>query len=269
MSSNLSAIFYLISGILFILALRGLSSPETSRRGNLFGILGMIIAITVTFLSIGNFSIGFIYVLIILLAGGSIGALIAYKIPMTAMPELVAGFHSFVGLAAVFVAISAFLNPEAFNLGSPGDIKLSSLIEMSIGAAVGAITFSGSIIAFLKLRGIMSGSPIIFRGQHYINLILGLSILVLIFYLCKTQSDSLFWRIIEISLLLGFFIDYPNWRSRYASRYINAKLLLGMGSCRNRIYIRKFCTDNNRRSSRFFRSNIILYYVQRNEPILF
>ena len=209
MSSNLSAIFYLISGILFILALRGLSSPETSRRGNLFGILGMIIAITVTFLSIGNFSIGFIYVLIILLAGGSIGALIAYKIPMTAMPELVAGFHSFVGLAAVFVAISAFLNPEAFNLGSPGDIKLSSLIEMSIGAAVGAITFSGSIIAFLKLRGIMSGSPIIFRGQHYINLILGLSILVLIFYLCKTQSDSLFWRIIEISLLLGFLLIIP------------------------------------------------------------
>ena len=125
------------------------------------------------------------------------------------MPELVAGFHSFVGLAAVFVAISAFLNPQAFNLGSPGDIKFSSLIEMSIGASVGAITFSGSIIAFLKLRGIMSGSPITFRGQHYINLILGLSILVLIFYLCKTQSDNLFWRIIEISLLLGFLLIIP------------------------------------------------------------
>ena len=160
MSANLLAIFYLISGVLFILALRGLSSPETSRKGNLFGILGMLIAITVTFLSIENFSTGFIYVLIILLAGGSIGALIAYRIPMTAMPELVAGFHSLVGLAAVFVAISAFLNPQAFNLGSTGDIKLSSLIEMSIGAAVGAITFSGSIIAFLKLRGIMSGSQL-------------------------------------------------------------------------------------------------------------
>ena len=166
MSPNLSAIFYLISGILFILALRGLSSPETSRRGNLFGILGMIIAITVTFLSIGNFSVGFIYVLILLLIGGSIGAFIAYKIPMTAMPELVAGFHSLVGLAAVFVAVSAFLNPQVFNLGSPGDIKLSSLIEMSIGASIGAITFSGSIIAFLKLQGIMSGSPITFKGQH-------------------------------------------------------------------------------------------------------
>ena len=209
MSANLLAIFYLISGALFILALRGLSSPETSRRGNLFGILGMIIAITVTFLSIGNFSIGFIYVLIFLLAGGSIGAFIAYKIPMTAMPELVAGFHSLVGLAAVFVAISAFLNPQAFNLGSPGDIKLSSLIEMSIGAVVGAITFSGSIIAFLKLRGIMSGSPITFKGQHYINLLLGLSIIVLIFYLCKTQSDSIFWRIIEISFLLGVLLIIP------------------------------------------------------------
>jgi len=209
MSANLLAIFYLISGVLFILALRGLSSPETSRKGNLFGILGMIIAITATFLSIGNFSTGFIYVLIFLLTGGSIGAFISYKIPMTAMPELVAGFHSLVGLAAVFVAISAFLNPQAFNLGLPGDIKVSSLIEMSIGAAVGAITFSGSIIAFLKLRGIMSGAPITFKGQHYINLILGLSIIVLIFYLCRTQSDSIFWRIIEISFLLGLLLIIP------------------------------------------------------------
>ena len=170
MSANLSAIFYLVSGVLFILALRGLSSPETSRQGNFFGILGMVIAITVTFLSVGSFSSGLIYVLIFLLVGGLIGAFIAYKIPMTAMPELVAGFHSLVGLSAVFVAISAFLNPEAFNLGAPGAIKLASLIEMSIGAAVGAITFSGSIIAFLKLQGIMSGSPITFKGQHFLNL---------------------------------------------------------------------------------------------------
>ena len=119
MSANLSATLYLISGVLFILALRGLSSPETSRQGNLFGIIGMIIAISVTFLSVGNFTSGFIYVLIFLAIGGSIGAFIAYKIPMTAMPELVAGFHSLVGLAAVFVAISAFINPEAFDLGTP------------------------------------------------------------------------------------------------------------------------------------------------------
>ena len=142
MSANLSAIFYLISGILFILALRGLSSPETSRQGNLFGIIGMIIAITVTFLSVGNFSNGFLFVIILMLIGGSMGAFIAYKIPMTAMPELVAGFHSLVGLAAVFVAISAFINPSAFNLGSPGNIKLGSLIEMAIGAAVGCLLYT-------------------------------------------------------------------------------------------------------------------------------
>jgi len=209
MSVNLLATFYLISGILFILALRGLSSPETSRRGNLFGILGMIIAISVTFISIGNFSTGFVYVLILLLAGGLIGAFIAYKIPMTAMPELVAGFHSLVGLAAVFVAISAFLNPQTFNLGSPGDIKLASLIEMSIGAAIGAITFSGSLIAFLKLRGIISGSPIIFKGQHFFNLILGISIVVLIYFLCTTQSNSFFWNMIAISFLIGVLLIIP------------------------------------------------------------
>ncbi len=208
-SANLLAVFYLISGVLFILALRGLSSPETSRQGNLFGIIGMAIAIGVTIISVGNFSTGFLYLMILLLIGGSIGTFIAFKIPMTAMPELVAGFHSLVGLAAVFVAISAFLNPEVFNLGFQGNIKIASLIEMSLGAAIGAITFTGSVIAFLKLRGIMSGSPITFKGQHYLNLILGIAVIVLIFYLCKTQSDSLFWRIIEISLLLGILLIIP------------------------------------------------------------
>jgi NAD(P) transhydrogenase subunit beta len=208
-SANLSAIFYLISGILFILALRGLSSPDTSRQGNYFGIVGMIIAIVVTFLSVGNFSTSLVFVIIFLLVGGAIGAFIAFKIPMTAMPELVAGFHSLVGLAAVFVAIAAFLNPEAFNLGSVGSIKLASLIEMSIGAAVGAITFSGSIIAFLKLRGIMSGSPITFSGQHFLNLALGIAIFVLIFYLCKTQSENIFWTAIAISFLVGVLLIIP------------------------------------------------------------
>ncbi len=209
MSANLSAIFYLVSGVLFILALRGLSSPETSRQGNLFGIIGMVIAIAVTFLSLGNFSTGFLYVIIFLLLGGSIGAFIAYKIPMTAMPELVAGFHSLVGLAAVFVAISAFLNPGAFNLGEPGDIKLASLIEMSIGASVGAITFSGSVIAFLKLQGIMSGSPITFKGQHLINALILVSIIVLTYLLCSSQSSHLFWVLIGVSFLIGFLIIIP------------------------------------------------------------
>ncbi|MFL2879403.1 MAG: NAD(P)(+) transhydrogenase (Re/Si-specific) subunit beta [Candidatus Pelagibacter sp.] len=209
MSANLLAIFYLISGVLFILALRGLSSPETSRQGNLFGIIGMAIAISVTIISVGNFSTGFIYLIIFLIIGGSIGAYIAFKIPMTAMPELVAGFHSLVGLAAVFVAISAFLNPEIFNLGYPGDIKIASLIEMSLGASIGAITFTGSIIAFLKLRGIMSGSPITFKGQHYLNLFLGISLIGLIFYLCKTQTDTLFWTIVVVSFLVGVLLIIP------------------------------------------------------------
>ena len=209
MSANLLALFYLISGILFILALRGLSSPETSRQGNFFGIAGMVISIVVTFLSVGNFGSGFIYVLIFLMIGGSIGAFIAFKIPMTAMPELVAGFHSLVGLAAVFVAIAAFLKPDAFNLGVVGNIKLASLIEMSLGAAIGAITFSGSIIAFLKLRGIMSGSPITFKGQHLINLILGLAIVSLIFYLCLSQSSNIFWSIVAISFLVGVLLIIP------------------------------------------------------------
>ena len=208
-SANLSAVFYLISGILFILALRGLSSPDTSRQGNYFGIAGMIIAIIVTFLSIGNFSTSFIYVFFFLLIGGAIGSFIAFRIPMTAMPELVAGFHSLVGLAAVFVAIAAFLNPNVFNLGTVGNINLASLIEMSIGAAVGAITFSGSIIAFLKLRGIMSGSPIIFTGQHYLNLLLGIGIFVLIFYLCKSQTANIFWTVILISFLIGILLIIP------------------------------------------------------------
>jgi H+-translocating NAD(P) transhydrogenase subunit beta len=208
-SANLSAIFYLISGILFILALRGLSSPDTSRQGNYFGIAGMIIAIAVTFLSVDSLSTSIGFVFLFLVIGGTIGAFIAFKIPMTAMPELVAGFHSLVGLAAVFVAIAAFLNPQAFNLGSLGDIKLASLIEMSIGAAVGAITFSGSIIAFLKLRGIMSGSPITFVFQHYLNLILGIGIFVLIIYLCKSQTNTLFWAVIIASFLIGILLIIP------------------------------------------------------------
>ena len=209
MSPNLSAIFYLISGILFIFALRGLSSPETSRQGNFLGILGMAIAIIVTFLSIGNFSTGIIYVLVFLVIGGSIGAFIAFKIPMTDMPQLVAGFHSLVGLAAVFVAIAAFLKPEVFNLGTTGNIKLASLIEMSIGASIGAITFSGSIIAFLKLQGLMSGSPITFKGQHLLNALIGLLIIILIYYLCVTQSSNFFWSLITISFLIGFLLIIP------------------------------------------------------------
>ena len=209
MSPNLAAFLYLTSGILFILALRGLSSPETSRQGNLVGILGMTIAIIVTFLTIGSFSKGFIYVVIFLLIGGMIGSIIAFKISMTAMPQLVAGFHSLVGLSAVLVAISAFLKPDVFNLGTVGNIKTASLIEMSLGASIGAITFSGSVIAFLKLQGIMSGSPIVFKGQHILNGLIVISIAASIAYLSMNQISLLFWILILISFLIGFLLIIP------------------------------------------------------------
>ena len=157
MTPNLAASLYLISGVFFILALRGLSSPETSRQGNFFGILGMVIAISVTFLSFDITLNVLAFVISTLAIGGFIGAIIAYRISMTAMPQLVAGFHSLVGLAAVLVALSAFYNPEAFGLGTFNNIKTASLIEMSIGASIGAITFTGSVIAFLKLQGLMCG----------------------------------------------------------------------------------------------------------------
>ena len=209
MSLNLAASLYLFSGILFILALRGLSSPETSRRGNLFGILGMILAITVTFLSVDIFLSGIVFIICALAIGGSIGVIISYRISMTAMPQLVAGFHSLVGLAAVLVALSAFYNPDAFELGTLNNIKTASLIEMSIGASIGAITFAGSIIAFLKLQGLMSGAPITFKGQHFINLLIGIGIVLLIVYITINQSNHIFWLLITSSFLVGILLIIP------------------------------------------------------------
>jgi len=209
MTSNLAASLYLISGVLFILALRGLSSPETSRQGNFFGILGMALAITVTFLSVDILFSGFIFIICALAIGGFIGAIIAYKISMTAMPQLVAGFHSLVGLAAVLVALSAFYNPQAFGLGTFNNIKTASLIEMSIGASIGAITFTGSIIAFLKLQGLMSGTPITFKGQHFINLLIGIGIVSLITYITINQSSHIFWILIISSFLVGVLLIIP------------------------------------------------------------
>jgi len=209
MTANLSALLYLITGVLFILALRGLSSPETSRLGNLFGIFGMILAITVTLLSLDIFFDKIIFLFIALLIGGSVGALIAFKIPMTAMPQLVAGFHSLVGLAAVLVAVAAFYSPESFNIGKFLNIKTASIIEMGLGSSIGAITFSGSIIAFLKLQGLMSGSPVVFKGQHLINALIGLSIIFLIVYLIFQQSLFNFWILIALSFLIGFLLIIP------------------------------------------------------------
>ena len=209
MSANLSSILFLITGILFILALRGLSSPETSRMGNFFGISGMALAIVVSILSVDIFLSNLIYFIIALTIGGSIGGFIAFRIPMTAMPQLVAGFHSLVGLAAVLVAISAYYNPEAFELGNFQNIKTASIIEMGLGVSIGAITFTGSIIAFMKLQGLMSGSPITFPGQHFLNALLGILIVTLIIYLISNQSSQIFWILVLASLIIGFLIIIP------------------------------------------------------------
>ena len=212
LSANLTASLYLISGIFFILALRGLSSPETSRTGNFLGILGMVISIVVTLLSVKDLNTllsNISYIFIPLVIGGSIGALIAARIAMTSMPQLVAGFHSLVGLSAVLIAFSAFYNPNSFGIGSFGNIKFASIIEMSIGVSIGAITFSGSCIAFLKLQGLMSGSPITFKGQHLINLLIGIAIIILVGYLTINQSENIFWTLTILSILVGFLIIIP------------------------------------------------------------
>ena len=210
--ANLIAIAYVISGIFFIMALRGLSSPESSRRGNIFGMLGMLIAVLATLLSVNFFIKEFFtisLVLIAILIGGTLGSIIARKIEMTAMPQLVAAFHSLVGLAAVFVALAAFYDPVAFKIGEPNKIKTLSLIEMSIGAVIGAITFSGSVIAFGKLQGTMSGAPIVFKGQHMLNLLIGLVIVTGIVYFCFNQDQYVYLIIISLAFLIGFLIIIP------------------------------------------------------------
>ena len=207
MSSNLVAVLYLISALLFIFALRGLSHPESSRMGNIFGVVGMIIAVftTLMFKSVlSYYEIG-----VAILIGGAIGSFIALRIEMTALPQLVAAFHSLVGLAAVFVAAAAFYDPVAFKIGEVGSIKTVSLVEMSIGTFIGAITFSGSVLAFGKLQGTISGKPIVFKFQHLINASIFLIILFLIFLFVINQSPSLFWTIVIISILLGFLVVIP------------------------------------------------------------
>jgi NAD(P) transhydrogenase subunit beta len=209
MSANLSSILFLITGVLFILALRGLSSPETSRMGNFFGISGMVLAIVVSILSVDIFFSNLVYFVIALSIGGIIGGIIAFKIPMTAMPQLVAGFHSLVGLAAVLVAVSAYYSPDSFGLGAFQNIKTASIIEMGLGVSIGAITFTGSIIAFMKLQGLMSGSPITFPGQHLLNALIGSLIIFLVGFLVFNQTSEVFWMLILASFLIGFLIIVP------------------------------------------------------------
>jgi NAD(P) transhydrogenase subunit beta len=207
MSEQVSAFAYMLASVCFIMSLRGLSSPVTARRGNLFGIVGMVIAIVTTLAAPGVLS--YWMILLGMLIGAGIGTVVALKIEMTALPQLVAAFHSLVGLAAVFVAAAAFYEPAAYGIGTPGHIPLGSLIEMSIGTAIGAITFTGSIIAFGKLQGILSGAPLVFKGQHFLNALLGLILFGLIAWFCDVESAYLFWAIVVLSCVLGVLVIVP------------------------------------------------------------
>jgi NAD(P) transhydrogenase subunit beta len=206
-SHELSAFLYLAASVCFILALKGLSSPDSSRAGNFFGMAGMLIAVLTTAASLETIS--YPVILAGIVVGGGIGTFIARKIQMTALPQLVAAFHSLVGLAAVLVAAAAFYAPQQYGIGTVGDIHSSSLIEMGIGIAVGGITFTGSIIAFAKLQALMSGAPIIFPGQHYLNAALGLAIVALIVLLVIGESPIAFWLLVAVALLLGFLLIIP------------------------------------------------------------
>jgi NAD(P) transhydrogenase subunit beta len=210
MSANLGALLYLVAGVLFILALRGLSSPESSRRGNMFGMIGMLIAIVTTLASHPPAGVGAWALVVIGIAiGGGIGAVTARRVPMTAMPELVAAFHSLVGMAAVLVAAGALYAPAAFDIGTVGHIHGSSLIEMSLGAAIGAITFTGSVIAFLKLSARMSGAPITLPARHVINAALAVAIVVIIVWFARSESYLAFWLLALTAFAFGVLIIIP------------------------------------------------------------
>ena len=209
-SGDIAALLYLLSGALFILALNGLSNPKTSRRGNMFGMVGMTIAVITTLL-IAAPSDWESWALIVggIAIGGGIGAYMARTVKMTDMPQLVAAFHSLVGLAAVFVAAAALYAPEAFGIGSPGHIHLQALIEMSIGTAVGAFTFTGSVIAFAKLNGNMSGKPIILPARHLIHIAFAVAIVALVWIFSTNGDPTLFWVITILALILGGLMIIP------------------------------------------------------------
>ncbi|MEO1192367.1 MAG: NAD(P)(+) transhydrogenase (Re/Si-specific) subunit beta [Pseudomonadota bacterium] len=207
MTYELASLLYLVASICFILALKGLSHPESSRRGNYLGMAGMTIAILTTLAmpGVGNEWL----ILLGIVIGGTIGTLVALRIKMTALPQLVAAFHSLVGLAAVFVAVAAFYNPSAYGIGVPGNIKVASLIEMAVGLAIGAITFTGSIIAFAKLQGLVSGKPVVFPMQHWLNLGLGIALIVLSAWMVVETSSTAMWLIAIIAFALGILLIIP------------------------------------------------------------
>ena len=269
MSANLAALAYLIAGVLFILALRGLSHPDTSRRGNLFGMIGMAIAVATTLAAHPPAGLGaWVLVIIAVAIGGGLGAVIARRVPMTSMPELVAAFHSLVGMAAVLVAAGALYAPAAFDIGAEGAIHGQSLIEMSLGVAIGAVTFTGSVIAFLKLSGRMSGKPIILPARHAINIALADR---------ARRADRLVLRSAALHRVLadrrGLVSawrahHHPDRRRRHAGRYLDAQFLFRLGGGRHRLHARQFGADHHRRAGRLLGRDPVLHHVQGHEPLV-
>ena len=269
MNANLAAVLYLVAGVLFILSLRGLSSPASSRQGNLFGMIGMAIAVATTLASHPPAD-GVAWVLVILgiAIGGGIGAVIARRVPMTSMPELVAAFHSLVGMAAVLVAAGAFYAPEAFDIGKPGAIHASSLVEMSLGVAIGALTFTGSVIAFLKLSARMSGAPIILPGRHIINIALGACAGVLHFRPGPVRQRDRLLADHDHRAGARRADDHPDRRRRHAGRDLDAELLFRLGCGRHRLHARQLRADHHRRAGRLVGRDPVLHHVPRDEPFL-
>ncbi|WP_076398889.1 NAD(P)(+) transhydrogenase (Re/Si-specific) subunit beta [Insolitispirillum peregrinum] len=205
--TDLTMFSYIVAAVFFVLALRGLSNPETARTGNILGMVGMGLAILTTLLSPVVQS--YVFIILAIVIGGAIGTVVALKVQMTALPQLVAAFHSLVGMAAVLVASAALFAPESYGIGTPGHIHAGSLIEMSLGTAVGAITFSGSVIAFGKLQGLISGKPLMFKGQHMLNLALGVLLVVLLAVFAATESYTAFFLLLALSFALGFLLILP------------------------------------------------------------
>lgn len=205
--TDLTMFSYIVAAVFFVLALRGLSNPETARTGNILGMVGMGLAILTTLISPVVQS--YVFIILAIVIGGAIGTVVALKVQMTALPQLVAAFHSLVGMAAVLVASAALFAPESYGIGTPGHIHAGSLIEMSLGTAVGAITFSGSVIAFGKLQGLISGKPLMFKGQHMLNLALGVLLVVLLAVFAATESYTAFFLLLALSFALGFLLILP------------------------------------------------------------
>ena len=269
MNGNLAALLYLVSGILFILALRGLSSPATSRRGNLLGIIGMAIAILTTLAyQLPSGVSGWILVVLGIAIGGAIGAWRARTVAMTAMPQLVASFHALVGLAAVFVAAGALYAPQAFGIGTPAAIHAQSLVEMSIGVAIGAITFTGSIIAFLKLDGRMSGAPILLPQRHLVNIALAAFLVLLVVLFVMIQSAVLFWLIAFVSFALGVLIIIPIGGADMPVVISMLNSYSGWAAAGIGFTLGNLALDHHRRPSRLIRRHPLLHHVQGDEPLL-